>query len=43
MSHGDRLRPWGRHVPVITSVIDTADNIPRAFDIIDQLTGRQWP
>jgi PII-like signaling protein len=39
--HGDRLLSWGRHVPVITTVIDTAENISLAFDIIDELTGDQ--
>jgi PII-like signaling protein len=39
--HGDRFLQWGRHVPVITTVIDTAENIALAFDIIDRLTGDQ--
>ena len=38
--HGDRLLQWGRHVPVITTVIDAAENISLAFDIIDGLTRR---
>jgi PII-like signaling protein len=36
--HGDRLPQLGRHVPVITTVIDTAERISAAFDIIHELT-----
>jgi PII-like signaling protein len=36
--HGDRFLLLGRHVPVITTVIDTAERISAAFDIIDELT-----
>jgi PII-like signaling protein len=39
--HGDRFLQWGRHVPIITTVVDTAENISLAFEIIDQLTGEQ--
>jgi PII-like signaling protein len=38
---GDRFLQWGHHVPIITTVIDTAENISAAFDIIDELTGDQ--
>ena len=30
--HGDRLLQLGRHVPVVTIVIDTPERIARAFD-----------
>jgi PII-like signaling protein len=36
--HGDRFLQLGRHVPVITTVIDTAERISAAFGIIDELT-----
>jgi PII-like signaling protein len=36
--HGDRLLQLERHVPTVTSVIDTAERIFAAFDIIDELT-----
>jgi PII-like signaling protein len=39
--HGDRLLQWGHHVPVITTVLDTADNVTAAFGIIDELTAEQ--
>ena len=39
--HGDRFLQWRHHVPVITTVIDTAENISIAFDIIDRLTSDQ--
>jgi len=39
--HGDRLLQLGRHVPVITTVIDTAGRISAAFDIIDELTSER--
>jgi PII-like signaling protein len=36
--HGDHF-PWhGHHVPVVTTVIDRAERIGVAFDIIDELT-----
>ena len=36
--HGDHF-PWhGRHVPVVTTVIDRAERIGVAFDVIDALT-----
>ena len=36
--HGDRLLQLGRHVPVVTIVIDTPERIATAFPIIDELT-----
>jgi PII-like signaling protein len=36
--HGDRVLQLGRHVPVVTIVIDTPERIARAFPIIDELT-----
>jgi PII-like signaling protein len=39
--HGDRLLQLGRHVPTVTTVIDTAERSFAAFDIIDELTKEQ--
>jgi PII-like signaling protein len=39
--HGDRLLQLGRHVPVVTTVIDTPERIAAAFDLIDDLTAEQ--
>lgn len=39
--HGDRLLQLGRHVPVVTVVIDSPDRIATAFGIIDSLTAEQ--
>ena len=36
--HGDRVLQLGRHVPVVTIVIDTPERIATAFPIIDDLT-----
>jgi PII-like signaling protein len=36
--HGDRLVHLGRHVPVVTTVIDRRARIGVAFDVIDKLT-----
>jgi PII-like signaling protein len=36
--HGDRTFRLGRHVPTITTVIDTPDGIAESFDIIDEFT-----
>jgi PII-like signaling protein len=36
--HGDRLLQLGRHVPVVTVVIDSPGRIAAAFAVIDQLT-----
>jgi PII-like signaling protein len=36
--HGDRLLQLERHVPTVTTVIDTTERIFDAFDIIDELT-----
>ena len=38
--HGDRLFQLSRHVPAVTSVIDTPERITAAFGIIDELTTR---
>jgi len=37
--HGDRLLQLGRHVPVVTVVVDSPERTARAFDIIDEVTG----
>jgi PII-like signaling protein len=39
--HGDRLLQLGRHVPVVTIVIDTPERIAGAFWIIDELTSER--
>jgi PII-like signaling protein len=36
--HGDRAFQFGRHVPVVTIVIDTPGRIATAFGVIDELT-----
>jgi PII-like signaling protein len=36
--HGDRLLQVGRHVPVVTVVVDTPERIATAFSVIDELT-----
>jgi PII-like signaling protein len=36
--HGDRTFQLGRHVPVVTTVIDTPERIADWFDIISDLT-----
>ena len=36
--HGDRVMQLGRHAPMVTIVIDTAERIATAFPIIDELT-----
>ena len=39
--HGDRLLQLERHVPAVTTVIDTTERIFAAFDIIDEFTKEQ--
>jgi PII-like signaling protein len=39
--HGDRLLQLGRHVPVVTIVIDTPERIARAQEVIDELTSER--
>lgn len=39
--HGDRLFQLGRHVPVVTVVIDSPARISAAFAIIDELTSER--
>jgi PII-like signaling protein len=39
--HGDRLLQWGRHVPAVTIVVDTAERIAAAFGVIDELTSER--
>jgi PII-like signaling protein len=39
--HGDHLLQLGRHVPVVTIVIDSPERIAAAFAVIDELTGEQ--
>jgi len=41
--HGDHFLQLGRHVPAVTVVIDTAERISTAFDVIDELTSAQDP
>jgi PII-like signaling protein len=36
--HGDRLLQLERHIPTVTTVIDTAERIFAEFDIIDEFT-----
>ncbi|MGI8524545.1 MAG: DUF190 domain-containing protein [Nocardioides sp.] len=36
--HGDRLLQLGRHVPVVTVVIDSPERIGASFEVIDALT-----
>jgi PII-like signaling protein len=36
--HGDRFFQTRRHVPVVTVIIDTSEQIARSFQIVDQLT-----
>ncbi|MCW3015547.1 MAG: hypothetical protein JWO02_2639 [Solirubrobacterales bacterium] len=36
--HGDRLLQLRRHVPVVTTVVDSPERILKAFDVIDELT-----
>lgn len=37
--HGDRLLSLRRRVPVVTTLVDTPDQIQRWFRIVDELTG----
>jgi PII-like signaling protein len=39
--HGDRLLHVGRHVPVVTVVVDTPERIAAAFSVIDELTAQR--
>lgn len=39
--HGDKWLSLARHVPVLTMVIDTPDNIAGSFDVVDELTREQ--
>jgi PII-like signaling protein len=39
--HGDKLFQLGRHVPVVTIIIDTPNNIAACFDIVDEVTREQ--
>jgi len=39
--HGDKLFKLTRHVPVVTIVIDTPQNIAESFDVIDEFTKEQ--
>jgi PII-like signaling protein len=38
--HGDRLLQLGRHIPVVTVVIDAPEHIGRSFAIVDELTAQ---
>jgi PII-like signaling protein len=39
--HGDKLFSLGRHVPVVTIIIDTPNNIAASFDVVDEITREQ--
>jgi len=39
--HGDHFLQAGRHVPAVTTVIDTPERISAAFDIVDELTSER--
>lgn len=39
--HGDRLLSLRRHVPVITTVIDSPERIAQAFPLVDRLTAER--
>jgi PII-like signaling protein len=39
--HGDHFLQLGRHVPAVTTVIDTAECISAAFNIIDEITSER--
>ena len=39
--HGDRLLQLGRHVPVVTIVIDTPERIAAGYSVIDELTSER--
>jgi PII-like signaling protein len=39
--HGDKLFQISRHVPVVTIIIDTPNNIAACFDIVDEITHEQ--
>lgn len=38
--HGDKVIQLGRHVPVLTVIVDTPDGIARSFELVDEITGR---
>jgi PII-like signaling protein len=38
MPHGDRLLSLRRHVPIVTTVIDTPGRLAQAFNLVDELT-----
>lgn len=39
--HGDGFLSLTRHVPVVTSIIDTAANIARSYPVVEELTERE--
>ena len=39
--HGDKLFQLVRHVPTVTIIVDTPDNIAESFDVIDEFTREQ--
>ena len=39
--HGDKLFSLSRHVPVVTIIIDTPNNIAGSFDLVDEITREQ--
>lgn len=36
--HGDKMLTLGRHVPVVTTIVDTPANIAESFEVVDELT-----
>jgi PII-like signaling protein len=38
LPHGDRLLQLRRHVPVVTTIVDTPERIAESFEIVDELT-----
>lgn len=36
--HGDRLLQLRRHVPMLTTIVDTPDRIAQSFEIVDEVT-----
>jgi PII-like signaling protein len=39
--HGDKLFQLARHVPTVTIIVDTPDNIAESFHVIDEFTREQ--
>jgi PII-like signaling protein len=39
--HGDKLFQIARHVPTVTIIVETPDNIAECFDVVDEFTHEQ--